>query len=133
MTHVQHSIAAGRWQFVAGPGFDIVNNGDSVQAVNGRRAIYVGTMAVGGAGVASDASHLRAILAKRLGDGERISHVCPNVQGDAEVLKNGDRWRLNGSMCADGSVATCVIDFETLEQRAWAEDTWKSLTLGTGG
>ena len=39
----------------------------------------------------------------------------------------GDAWLLEGTMCADGAVVTCVISFQKPEDRSWAIDVWKSL------
>jgi len=124
----------GSWSISIGAEFEIVNNGDSMQAVSGERVVYVSSLQVGAPGrqlVPGD--QLRAVTARRLGAGERISHIASRCQGDATVSRVGDKWRLEGAMCADGTVATCVIDFRAAEDRAWAESIWRSLYCQPGG
>jgi len=117
----------GSWSISIGAEFEVVRNGDSVQAVSGERVIYVSSLQVGAPGQPVPGNQLRAVTSRRLGAGERISHAVGPCQGDATVSRVGDKWRLEGAMCADGTVATCVIDFRADEDRAWAESTWQSL------
>jgi hypothetical protein len=121
-------IATGDWTFVVEPQFEVLDNGDSVQAVNGHRIVYVSSLRVGGAAAPVRAAQLRVTAATGfVGLGERFAHVTDSVQGDAEVFLDGDIWRLRGTMCADGTVATCVIDFLYPDEQTWAVSVWKSL------
>jgi len=121
----------GSWSILIGAEFEVVNNGDSVQAVAGERTVYVSSLQVG-APVPVPGDQLRAVASRRLGAGERISHAVSACQGDATVSRVGDKWRLEGTMCADGTVATCMVDFNAAEDRAWAESVWRSLECRPG-
>jgi hypothetical protein len=114
----------GGWSLVVGREFEVRDNGDSVQAVNGDRIVYLSSLRVGSP---VPAAKLRALAASRLGSGERLSHVAPSVQGDAELRYNNGAWQLRGTMAADGTVATCVVDFRAASDRPWAISVWKSL------
>jgi hypothetical protein len=127
-TEPQRFASNGRWRFAIGPEFEVSSRDDSVQATDGRRVVYVSSLTVGAPGAVPDAAKLRALLAKRLGAGERLSHAGAGVEGDAEIARVGDQWRLSGTMCSTGAVATCVIDYATADDRAWAESVWKSLS-----
>ena len=50
------------------------------------------------------------------------------LYGNAVIIKNGNGYQLKGFVCALGSIATCLIDFEIPEDAAWARDTWESLS-----
>ncbi len=117
--------ATGEWTFVVGSEFEVIDNGDSVQAVDGRRVVYVGSLRVGGPDASVPAAQLRATASRNFGTGERFAHVGESVQGDAEAFMEGGAWRVRGIMCATGTVATCVIDFPTYEELAWALAVWK--------
>jgi hypothetical protein len=119
--------AMGGWTFVVGSEFEVLDNGDSVQAVDGKRIVYVSSLRVGKPEAPVRAARLRATAAGQFGTGERFSHVGESVQGDAEASFEGATWHLSGTMCADGTVATCLIDFPTSEGLAWAIAVWKSL------
>lgn len=125
--------ATGGWTFIVEPQFEVLHNGDSVQAVCGDRIVYVSSLRVGGPEALVPAAQLRATAASRIvGFGERFAHVGDSVQGDAEVFADGDIWRLRGVMCADGTVATCVIDFCCPAEQTWAISVWKSLACTEG-
>jgi len=126
-TDARRFASTGRWRFAIGPEFDVLNRDDSIQAAHGRRVVYVSSHLVGAPGAVPDAAQLRGLLAKRLGSGERLSHAGNGVEGDAEIARVGDQWRLSGTMCSAGAVATCVIDYAAADDRAWAESVWKSL------
>jgi hypothetical protein len=126
-------IATGGWTFIVEPQFEVLDNGDSVQAVHGNRIVYVSSLRVGGPEWVVPAAQRRATAATRIvGFGERFAHVGDSVQGDAEVFADGDTWRLRGVMCADGTVATCMIDFRYPSEQTWAVSVWKSLACTEG-
>jgi hypothetical protein len=120
-------LATGRWAFLVGAEFEVVDNGDSVQAVHGERVVYVSSLSVGSVGGLVPAGQIRAGAASRFGSGERFSHVGESVQGDAELFLDGGIWHLRGTMCADGTVATCMIDLPTTDDLDWAVAVWQSL------
>jgi hypothetical protein len=120
--------ATGGWTFVVEPQFEVLDNGDSVQAVHGDRIVYVSSLRVGRPEAPLPAAQLRVTAARGfIGLGEHLAHVGDSVQGDAEVFPNGDAWCLRGTMCADGTVATCVIDFRNRDEQTWAVSVWRSL------
>ena len=124
--------ATGGWTFLIGREFERLDNGDSVQAVHDTRVVYVSSLRVGKSDRLPPAAELRAAAARRLGPGERVVHTGRSVQGDAEIRQERDAWRLRGTMCADGTVATCAIDFQSPEDRSWAVEVWKSLQWDGG-
>ena len=132
MTSLERRVpGTGSWSFVIGPEFDVVDNGDSVQGVHGKRVVYVSSHRVETGGESVSASQLRSTVARRLGV-ERLSHVGSSVGGDAEVRREKKVWRLFGTMCAAGTVATCVIDFEDVGDQSWAASVWRSLLCDEG-
>jgi len=122
--------ATGGWTFEIGSEFELVDNGDSVQAIHGARVVYVSSRLVGSPDAPVRAEQIRSALAKGLGPGGRLSHAGQSVQGDAQVQRDTDTWRLRGTMCADGTVANCVIDFPGPEAQPWAVGVWRSLLHG---
>lgn len=117
----------GNWSFLVGAEFVELNNGDSVQMVNGTRVVHISSLRVGSAEKPASMDQIRAIVAKRLDTGEHLTIISESLQGDAVISMKGDAWLLQGTMCADGTVATCVINFQKPEDRSWAIDVWKSL------
>jgi len=119
--------ATGGWTFVIGPEFELLDNGDSVQAIHDGRVVYVSSFRVGTPEIPVRVAQIRATTATSFTAGERLSHVAESVQGDAAIQRDTDAWRLRGIMCADGTYATCTIDFESTGDRIWAVDVWRSL------
>jgi hypothetical protein len=119
--------ATGGWIFIIGAEFEVVDNGDSVQAVHGGRVAYVSSLRVGRPDVLIPAAQLRATAARSFRSGERFSHVAESVEGDAELFLDGAIWRLRGTMCASGTVATCMIDLPGFDEQEWAMSVWRSL------
>ena len=120
-------VTAGSWTFVIGSEFELIDNGDSVQAAHEDRVVYVSALRVRTSARSVSAAELRAAAASQLGSGERVSHVGSSEQGDAEIRPEGDAWCLCGTMCADGSVVTCLIDYVDARDRDWAVSVWSSL------
>ena len=122
-----HTVSTGSWTFSIGAEFELIDNGNSVQAVDGSRVVYVSSLSVGNGGHPVPVTQLRAAALKRLGSGERLSHTSGAAQGDAEILPIDGGWRLQGTMCRDGTIATCVIDYGKESERTWAISVWTSL------
>jgi hypothetical protein len=129
---VKRIKATGHWSFEIDPEFEVRENEDSVQANAGGRCVYVSSMIVGTAGNPVPAADLRKAAARKLTSG-RISHVAEKIQGDAEFRVEGETRWLFGVMCANGTVATCVIDFADPGDAAWAESVWRSLRCDEAG
>jgi hypothetical protein len=117
----------GNWSFLIGAEFEEFNNGDSIQVVNGTRVVHISSLRIGSAEKPASMAQIRAIVAKRFGTGEHLTYISDSLQGDAFINIKGDTWLLQGTMCADGTVATCIINFQGPEDRSWAIDVWKSL------
>jgi hypothetical protein len=132
MTNDKKVSATGRWFFTIGREFEVLDSGDSVQAVHGDRIVYVSSLRVGRPEGLARAAQLRATAARSFGTGERVSHVGHAVEGDAEVFLEDDTWHLRGTMCADGTVATCMIEFSSRDEQTWAVSVWKSLACEGG-
>jgi len=125
-----HRVATtGRWSIAIPHGFRLIDNGDSWQAYEGERIVYVSSMAVQDAEGSPTASEALCVTAARaLGEGtERHSHSTNTVQGAAEVRREADHWQLNGFMCAPGTIATCLIDYPSPHDEDWALTVWRSL------
>jgi hypothetical protein len=116
---------------VVGPDFEVVDNGDSVQAIHGNRVVYLSSLRVGASGSPLPAAKIRAMTLASLEAGERLSHIGHSVLGDAEIRPGGGGWQLSGTMCANGSLATCVVNFHAQSDRAWAISAWRSLLCDT--
>ena len=118
----------GGWTFDIDAEFQLIDNGDSMQAVAGSRALYVSAMRVTAANAAPTAAELRATASRSLRSRERLAHHGSAVEGEAEIRRDGDSFALHGVMCAAGTIATCVISFDAPQEAAWAESVWRSLT-----
>jgi hypothetical protein len=125
--------ATGPWSFVVGAEFELIDNGDSVQAVAGDRVVYVSSKSVAQDGAPVGAPEIRSFVAKSFGVGAVLSHEGANEQGDAQLRSEEDSLRLFGTMCSRGTVATCVIDFPDHEDEEWAISVWRSLTCSAAG
>ena len=118
----------GSWRFNLDAEFQLIDNGDSVQAVAGDRVVYVSAMRVGAVAEVPSAAQLRMTASRTLRSSERMSHAAGGVEGEAEVRREADSFALHGFMCAPGAIATCVISFRRPGQAEWAESLWRSLT-----
>ena len=125
--------ATGPWTFVVGPEFEIVDNVNSVQAVHGDRAVYVSSRSVHDEHGPMAADRIRSMLTTSFGSGERFAHTGRSVQGDAEVVPDADGWLLRAVMCANGTFATCAVNFAHAHQRDWAVSVWRSLSCEADG
>ncbi len=126
----QRVPTVGRWTILLPRGFQVVNNGDTLQAYSGARVIFVSAMSIADpAGRPMAAMALRGAAAEALTTmtGEAYSQEGEEVCGDAKIFPDGTAWRLQGYKCATGSLATCVIDYVDERDRAWAEASWQSL------
>ena len=126
----QRTPTVGEWTILLSPAFKTIDNGDSWQAYSGDRVIYVSSLCVGDPnGRRTPAKALRAAAARTFTEPNlrRLSHDHGAVYGDAEIRLEGTVWRLRGHMCADGVVATCVVDYPRQQDEAWAVATWESL------
>jgi hypothetical protein len=120
----------GEWTILQPPEFQTIDNGDSWQTYSGGRVFYVSSLRVGDPGASrTPAAALRATAARTLPKqaARRLSHEHGAVCGDAEIRPEGKAWQLKGFMCADGVVATCVADYPSQDDEAWAVAMWESL------
>lgn len=126
--------ATGPWSFVIGPEFELIDNGDSVQAAAGQRVVYISSKSVSSKGVPVNTAEIRATAARSFDSGAVLAHVAETEEGDAQIRQESDSLRLYGTMCSEGTIATCVIDFPDRDDEPWAISVWKSLacTLDAG-
>jgi hypothetical protein len=113
--------------------FKLVDNGDSFQAYDDdqHRFVYLGSLIVSGPdGGKAPREGLAGISAEqlaRLSSTDRHSVETPVVRGAAVVEARDGGYLLSGFSAQDGSVVTCIINFESASDRAWAIATWKSI------
>lgn len=126
---LKRTRAIGGWTIVVSSDFELVDNGDSWQAHKADRIVYVGSMEISGPqGVKVPAKRLCAALHETTANAtERLSHSQKGLYGHAEIIRVDEHWQLKGIMCANGTVATTLIDYPDASQKAWAVATWKSL------
>ncbi len=123
----------GCWTVSVGPEFKFIINNDSWQAVHEARIVYVSSLAVTARdGGRTPSRELRVRAKANLKPGDHFSCEDAQVQGDATIYRLGDGWQLRGTMCADGTVAMCVIDFRDERHRDWALSVWRSLSCKEG-
>lgn len=126
--HGQRIRVKGDWTILVEPDFEFIDNGDSWQAHKGERVVYVSSIRVTDEhGRRVPAEALLAGTANSLGTGKRIRFSEGDVCGEAEIKPSETGSQLMGFMCAHGTVATCVIDFEEEQDVHWATSTWRSL------
>lgn len=118
----------GGWTFEIDAEFQLIDNGDSIQAVAGDRALYLSAMRITAANKTPTAAELLATVSRSLRLTERLSHHAAGVEGVAEIRRDTDSFALHGFMCAAGTVATCVVSFGAPQEAPWAESVWRSLT-----
>ena len=119
----------GRWSISISRSFRLIDNGDSWQAYEGERVVYVSSIAIQDAGGSPTPPEALCVTAARAcgENSERHSHSAETVRGAAEIRREADHWQLKGSMCATGTVASCVIDYPNSQDKDWALAVWKSL------
>jgi hypothetical protein len=122
--------ATGPWSFVIGPEFELIDNGDSVQAAVGQRVVYVSSKSVSSNGVPVGAAEIRASATRSFDSSAILVHVSETEEGDAQIRQEPNSLRLYGTMCSRGTIATCVIDFPDRQHEQWAISVWRSLVCG---
>lgn len=118
----------GGWIFDLAPEFQLIRNGDSVQAVAGDRVVYVSAMRVKAEGDPPSAGQLRETASRTLQSSKRLSSLGAALEGEAEIRHEAESFELRGFMCATATIATCVINFGAADEAGWAESVWRSLT-----
>jgi hypothetical protein len=125
----EHRVGTtGEWTIAVAPGFRQIDNGDSWQAYQGERVVYVSSIVVRDAGGSKTPAESLCATAARTLDPEtdRFRHSGPNARGEAQIKREADHWQLKGFMCVAGILATCVIDYASGDEE-WAIATWRSL------
>ena len=127
---LRRTRATGDWTILVPSSFELVDHGDSWQAHKGDRIVHVSSLEVKETGGAkTPATVICGVAGKKFAksSGERFSISERKLRGEAEIVRNADHWQLKGVMCADGTLATCLIDYPDERYKAWAVSTWKSL------
>ena len=124
----------GSWTADVPEGLTQLDNGDSWQAYDERIVVYVSSLQIAGPdGVGPTRTEIAAVAASDVpsgGDAERLSFDSGTVIGQAAVAPAEGGWRLTGYAAADGTLATCVVDFAHPDDRDHVEGIWRSLSVG---
>lgn len=121
----------GDWTMEIDDGFTAVVTGDQVTFADATRKVAVSSIRVDTpAGDAQPADQIRASLGPKLEADdvvERTSLSVGHLRGEAVIARQDERWSLRGFVAANGSVASCMIDFDHEADTAWAKETFRSL------
>jgi hypothetical protein len=121
----------GSWTVVIPEGMTQVDNGDSWQAHGGQIVVYVSSLSIpDGRGGRRPRAEIAAVAANKVPaseEADRLSSDNGVVIGHASVGPTDGGWRLTGYTAAEGTLATCVVDFAHLEDRGRVEGIWRSL------
>ena len=114
----------------------VIDNTDSWQAHDARRIVYVSSLAISRKdGNPTPAREIAASTDRKLPASSDREELERDGSGSlilgAAVIQPATNlgWELRGYMAADGTVALCVIDYDSPELRAWAVETWSSLDV----
>jgi hypothetical protein len=117
------------WTVVVPADFDVINNRDSLQALKGKRIVYLSAPALPDAATADGAHALceqMSALFVGVPPKDRLTHATSELEGLAGVFLDGRVWRFKGVMCAHGAVALAVADLSGAKDRDWAVAVWRS-------
>ncbi len=126
--------AAPSWTIAIPRGFEQIHNGDSWQAADDERVIYVSSMRVSGGPNESLVAAADGMTAKVLTDapgrtGPIIQYHADDAEGRAAVFLGKEGFNMKGFMMAKGRVAMFVVSYADPKHQSWAADTWRSLRL----
>jgi hypothetical protein len=117
------------WTVMVPADFQVIDNGDSLQALKGGRIVYLSAPALP-AGATANRAHAvcdqMSSLFVGLPPQDLLTHAAGKLEGRAGFFHEGDVWRLKGVMCADGAVAIAVADLPEAKDRDWAISVWRS-------
>jgi hypothetical protein len=123
--------AKGSWTVDIPEGMTRIDNGDSWQAYDKQVVIYVSSLSVfDQRGAKRPRAEIAAGAADKVptsAEVDRLSYDNGVVVGHAALGPADGGWRLTGLTAADGTLATCVIDFVDLDDREQVEGIWRSL------
>ena len=123
--------AKGSWTVDIPESMTQVDNGDSWQAHGGQIVVYVSSLSIpDGRGGKRPLAEIAAAAADKVPaseEADRLSYDNGVVIGHVSVGPTDGGWRLTGYTAAEGTLATCVVDFAHLEDRGRAEGIWRSL------
>lgn len=118
------------WTVEVPADFEVIDNGDSVQALKGSRIVYLSAPELPAA-ASGDGAHalceqmsaLFAIVPRK----NRLTYAAGKLEGRAGFFLEGRLWRFKGVMCANGAVSLAVADLPGAKDRDWAIEIWRSL------
>ena len=125
-TAMKRVSATGRWSVTIPDGLTVVDNGESWQAHDTHRIVYVSSLAVSGAdGRPKPAREIAEVAGRKLPPGpdreQKMQEGSPALVGAAVIQPATNLgWELRGYMAGDGTLALCVIDYDTPGLREWA-------------
>jgi hypothetical protein len=85
----------GGWTVEIDAVFRLIDNGDSIQAVAGDRALYLSAMRITTANKTPSAAELLATASRTLRSPERLSHQVAGLEGAAEIRRDADSFALH--------------------------------------
>lgn len=91
------------WQ-VEAPGFEVIDNGRSIQYINadGSRVVYLSVLEVGG--------------------DQPITSLAPPI-----IVEEENGWNFKGTKIAGREVLVCVISFNEADDSAWARSFFDAI------
>jgi hypothetical protein len=119
------------WSIAIPRDFKRVDNGDSWQAFDQHRSVYLSSLSIGDSDghstTPTDISELGArVLGKDIADGI-VERGAGRLRGQAAVHSTSAGLELKGFVATEGRVAVCVIHADDVRFKAWAIDVWKSI------
>jgi hypothetical protein len=121
----------GSWTADIPEGLTRIDNGDSWQAHDERIVVYVSSLSIpdqlGGKRPRTEIAAVAADSMSASTEAEYLSYDNGVVVGHAAVGPAEGGWRLTGNTAADGTLATCIIDFADPDDRDRVEGIWRSL------
>jgi hypothetical protein len=123
--------APGDWTVAVPASLERIDNGDSWQAHRDGFVVYVSALALNDKGGGKTPAKMVCEIARQKlappGAQPAMTFAEQNVLGEAAIKTGKLGWQLKGFACADGSIAVCVIDYASEEDRTLAVSTWQSL------
>jgi hypothetical protein len=117
------------WTVVVPADFQLIDNGDSLQALEGKRIVYLSAPALPAAAETDGAHALceqMSSLFASVPSKDRLTHAAGELEGRAGFFLEDGVWRLKGVMCARGAMALAVADLLDAKDRDWAVAVWRS-------
>jgi hypothetical protein len=117
------------WTVMVPADFEVIDNGNNLQALKGSRIVYLSAPALPAA-ASGDGAHAvcerMSALFVSLPPKDRLTYAAGKLEGRAGFFVEDGIRRLKGVMCADGALAIAVADLPDPKDRDWAVAVWRS-------